>query len=149
SGYYAVRARDRLNGVLGWPDASGALRSAAPSAAEEAAVAEWIAGWAGAASEPSTADAAALRRASIFAALGLARTADAELDRLIQNTDDPRVLYRTGRLAQESGSWMASLRAGRGLALMSPAKTSLEAPVGVRLLSYPIAYRDEVRSAAE
>jgi soluble lytic murein transglycosylase-like protein len=149
SSYYSVRARDRLNGVLGWPDASGALRSAAPTAAEEAAVAEWIAGWAGAARDPSAADAAALRRGSIFAALGLARTADAELDRLIRNTDDPRVLYRAGRLAQESGSWMASLRAGLRLGAMSPAKTSLEAPVGVRLLSYPIAYRDEVRSAAE
>jgi soluble lytic murein transglycosylase len=144
-----VRARDRLNGVLGWPDAGGALRPAAPTAAEEAEVAEWIAGWAGPAKDPSAADAAALHRASLFAALGLARTADAELYRLIQSTEDPHLLYRAGRLAQEGGSWMASLRAGLRLGAMSPGKTSVDAPVGVRLLSYPMAYRDDVQSAAE
>jgi soluble lytic murein transglycosylase-like protein len=149
SSYYGVRARDRLNGVLGWPDASGALRSPAPTAAEEAALAAWIAGWAGAPSDPSAADAAALRRASIFAGLGLTRTADAELYRLIQNSEDPRVIYRAGRLAQETGSWGSGLRAGLRIALMSPGRTSLEAPVALRLLTYPMAYRDEVQRAAE
>jgi soluble lytic murein transglycosylase-like protein len=147
--FYSLRARDRLTGVLGWPDAGGALRAATPTAAEEAQVAQWIAGWAGPARDPSAADALVLRRASLFASLGLARTAEAELLRLIQSTENPRLLYRAGRLAQEGGSWMASLRAGLRLGAMSPGKTSVDAPVGVRLLSYPVAYRDEVQSAAE
>jgi soluble lytic murein transglycosylase len=145
--FYTVRARDRLSGVLGWPDASGALRAAAPTAGEEAEVAAWIADWAGPARDRSAADAAALRRASLFAALGLERTAGAELDRLIRSTDDPRTLYEAGRAAQKSGIWFASLRAGLRLAEMSPAKVSADAPIGVRLLSYPMAYRDEVQSA--
>jgi soluble lytic murein transglycosylase-like protein len=146
--FYTMRAGDRLNGIVGWPDAGGELRAPAPTPAEEAEVDAWLAGWAGPARDPAPADAAALRRASLFAGLGLGRTAEAELHRLIESTEDPRALYAAGRLARETGSWMESLRAGLRLAAMSPPKVSADAPVGVRLLSYPMAYGDEVQSAS-
>jgi soluble lytic murein transglycosylase-like protein/TolA-binding protein len=141
--YYTVRSADRLAGVTGWPEGGMAVPPA-PTSAEEAEVDRWLANWAGAARESSAGDAAALRRAGLFASVGLEQTAGSELDRLIANTDNPRVVYEAGKLAFANRLWPSSARAGVRLGGMSPAKSSVDAPLGVRRLSYPGAYPEQV-----
>jgi soluble lytic murein transglycosylase-like protein len=145
SSYYSVRAADRLNGYVGWPDGGQALPGA-PGAAEDAEVERWMLGWAGPARPPSDAEAASLVRASLFAGLGLPRTASAELDTLIQNSDNPRVVYRAGQIAAQNALWEAAVRAGVRIGGMAPSGTSVDAPRGVRRLSYPTAFRDAVQT---
>ncbi len=145
SSYYSVRATDRLNGFVGWPDGGQALPGA-PGAAEDAEVERWMLTWAGPARPPTDAEAAALIRAPLFAGIGLPRTAAAELDTLIQNSDNPRVVYRAGQVAAQNALWEASVRAGVRIGGMAPSGSSVDAPRGVRRLSYPTAFRDAVRS---
>jgi soluble lytic murein transglycosylase-like protein/TolA-binding protein len=143
SNYYTVRAADRLNGIVGWPDGGTAL-PAAPTPNDDAEVQRWLASWAGPPRPPAAADQTALGRADLFATLGLEQTATAELNRLAQSSEDPRVVYAAGKLAYARGLWTSAARAGARLGAMSPARGSVDAPAGVRRLSYPSAYPDRV-----
>lgn len=141
--YYSARAADRLKGAVAWPDGGVALPPAA-TPAEELEVERWIASWAGWARAPVPGDATALTRADLFSSVGLEQTATAELNRLIQTTEDPRVVYQAGKLAYARRLWTSATRAGARLGAMSPATVSVDAPVGVRRLSYPPAYGAQV-----
>jgi soluble lytic murein transglycosylase len=94
--------------------------------------------------QSSDGDGSALRRATLFASVGLEQTASSELDRLVGQTDNPRVVLAAGKLAYGSRLWSSSARAGVRLGGMAPERSSVDAPPGVRRLSYPAAYPEQV-----
>jgi soluble lytic murein transglycosylase-like protein len=145
SSYYSVRAADRLNGSVSWPAGGKELPAMAPNLDEAVELEAWFSGWAPA-SQPNDKEAAILRRAPLFAGLGLQETAGAELDLLIENSSSPRVVYAAGRTAVENGLWLSSVRAGMRLAKMAPEKSPLDVPTAVRRLAFPVGYRDTVAS---
>ncbi|HEV8635769.1 MAG TPA: transglycosylase SLT domain-containing protein [Chloroflexota bacterium] len=146
TGYYAVRATDRLAGAFEWPGGGPTLPPAAPSAAERAEVDRWLAGWTTAA-PPSADESRARGRAGLFAGLGLERTAGAELDGLVERAPSPWTVYRVGERAAELGLWPSAVRAGLRLGRMAPERSSLDTPRAVRRLVYPAGYRELVTAA--
>lgn len=142
SNYYVARARDRLAGFDGWPDGPSQLPSTMPTSAEAAEADDWISQWA--TDVPSAADDLVVRRARLFAAVGLSRTAGAELDGPIESSTNARFLAEAGRAAVENGLWMSSARAGLRLGRISPEGTPLDAPRAIRRLAFPMAYREAV-----
>ncbi|HEY3082794.1 MAG TPA: lytic transglycosylase domain-containing protein [Chloroflexota bacterium] len=146
TGYYAVRATDRLAGAFAWPGGGPVLPPAAPRDDERAEAEAWLSGWAPP-TPPSDDESRALARAVLFAGLGLERTAGAEIDGLVERTPGPWTVYRVGERSAELGLWPSAVRAGLRLGRMAPERSSLDAPRAVRRLAYPAGYRELVTAA--
>jgi soluble lytic murein transglycosylase len=142
-----VRAADRLNGAVGWPEGGTALPAADPTAAEEAQLQRWLSEWAPA-TGPSDAESASLRRAGLFASVGLERTAGGELDALVEASSNPRTILAAGKTALAQRLWHSAARAGVKLGRLGPAGTGAESPRAVRRLAYPPAYSELVAGEA-
>ncbi len=145
AGYYALRARDLLDGRSGWPEGGeGAGRNDDRAEAEA-----WLAGWAGQDRGKQVMDDPRVRRGLGLAALGLPAEAEAEFNGLIAESRDGWFLFRLAGLLGDQEEWAMASRAATQLIGLSPAKTVTEAPKSVQRLVYPIAFPDLVKAEAE
>jgi soluble lytic murein transglycosylase-like protein len=141
AGYYAVRARDLLAGTTGWASSDGLP---GPLSGEERSELEsWIEEWAGP-SDPDPAAEVRARRGLAFAALDMRAEAQAELNAVIAESDDPRFLLRLALDLNSKALWTSSSRAAGRVAVLSPWRAAVGVPRGLQRLLYPVAYPDEV-----
>src|SRR5207248_10995489 len=93
-------------------------------------------------------EAMALRRAGLFASVGLERTASGELDGLVEASSNPRTILAAGKVALQHRLWHSAARAGVKLGRLGPAGSGAESPRAVRRLAYPAAYGELVAGEA-
>ncbi len=147
AGYYALRARDLLVGVAGWPTVAAGPKINAD--AERVEVERWLAGWSGTPPSVDVAQNTRVRRGLGLLALGLPAESQAEFDGLIEESQNGRFLFQLGGRLAKLELWHSASRAALRLIALSPAKTVVEAPAAVQRLAYPLAYWDIVGAETE
>ncbi len=156
AGYYALRARDILTGTDGWPvskDVSalphpGSDVSLIPEDERQKAE-EWLATWTASDSTPDVMTQPRVRRGLGFLALGMGAEANAELNGLINETSDGRILFQLAQILAELEVWGSSSRAAWRIVDLSPAESVTETPVAIQRLAYPVAFPDLLAFEAE
>ncbi|MBV8085260.1 MAG: lytic transglycosylase domain-containing protein [Chloroflexi bacterium] len=144
-GYYGARAADLLNGQTGWPDAAGQLTNITPKDTQAAEA--WLAQWAGPDAEPPAA-ALEMDRLAGLLAFNMAPEAAAEADGAVDAIPNPWFSWHVANLLDAQKVWPSSARAAAQLVDRSPSRSLLSAPIAVRRLAYPPAYRDQVQASA-
>lgn len=145
TGYYALRARDLLAGIRGWPgDYPEAMGGDGVWAVgtERAEAEAWLADWAGPDTGQDPADEVRVQRGLGLLALGLMAEATAEFEGAIEESHDGWTLFRLAELLTQYQLWSPATRAALRLIALSPAKTVTEAPPAIQRLAYPPAYWD-------
>lgn len=145
--YFAARAR----ALLGLQEPGTLLPASSLTDADWRAIAEWLAGWAGAppADAPDPAGDPAIQRALELHTLGLRSEAMAEWSAaLARRTGDPHALYALAQLAHERELPAAALRAAGLLARLAPGDSQAVAPAGLRRLIYPTPFTATVLARA-
>lgn len=168
AGYYALRARDLLAGIGGWPPtpsqshngiggwpkaqvdlgASDQTGLSAVGDSERAEVERWLDDWSGPAATTDNAMGTRIQRGLGLLALGYRAEAAAELNAVIAESQDARGLYRLAELLVEQELWSPASRAATRLIALSREKTG-EVPLAIQRLAYPPAYWDLVSVEAE